>query len=261
MSSVQILRLGLLVCLMVVSGSHQQTDCYLEQAKEALDNQICEISAILKRSLDESKSLTAQAIAEINVDRDRIQSRILQTYAATDIRGDIRPATQAAVLWTRQFGARKVRRVQDAVDDITSLLDRASQQVITVAAGTASASVVGNALRRIKNLVVQAASQITLLTRQIVNNTIRIAQLVALRAQRINQQARASCSARGLQQQLIKLVENAQKAVVRNFNVKDTGIKQAFDTLEANVLEEVQPDVAIANYVTDTENLEDDDDN
>lgn len=259
MSSLVVLRIGLL--LILVALSNQQSSDGLDEVRETLDQRKSEINAILVQSLQRSNSLAHQAIAEINVDRDSVQQKILQAYTSTDVRGNIRSVAQKAILWTREFGTRKMRRVNKAEVDIEIETDRTSQIIYNLVCGTSSAPIVSNALRRIQNLLVQSVTKFTLLTRQIVNNTIRIAQLVSLKAIRISRLAHQYGSSAGyLQDQLKSLVLKSQSVVRRHFTAKDQKIQDVYDKFARNALHEIEPSVAISNYISDTQSLDEDDD-
>lgn len=255
MLSANALRLGAFLVLVICT--HQATDDGLDDARATLHQQIATIKAALTQSLQRSNSIAARTFAVINADRDRVLQQIRHAYAVTDVRGDIGSVSRAAIVLTRQFGERKARRAQKGVGDVNVETDRTSQRILAYVSGTASELVVLNALRRIKLLLVQADVDITILTRQLINNTVRVSQLVAVRARRINREARqASCSSVDYQQLLNAVVAQGQKAVLHNFLVRDQQIQGVFNTFAQNALLEIEPRTAIANYLADTQDFD-----
>lgn len=256
MSSAKVLRLGLLLALVVVV-THQQSDDGLDEARAILEQHSSQINFLLSQSLQRSNTVARNVITVINADRDSVQRRIRRAYASTDVRGDIRSVAEKAILWTREFGDRKCGHVVIAENEIALETDRASEDILAIFGDTAAGPILENALRRIKNLLVKSLTQSTILTRQIITNTIRVAHLVSLRALRINRQAQQAGTSQGFEEQLHTLVDSAQQAVLQNFAIKDQKIVGVFKNLARNALYEIQPRTAIANYIADTEHFDD----
>lgn len=259
----------LLTCLALATLAQQQQPEQKQpedigEAYESLLEQSPQLHALLVDMLKEANKIAHRSIVVINADRDSIQERIRQAYEVTDVRGDIRSVARAAIVWTRQFGVRKMIRVAGGLSDVSDTVDQTGEQMLSLVGDSAAEPLVSNALRRLKNQLIQTGNTITVLSRQIVDNMIRIGELVSLRAVRISRQAKRAGTSDGYQEQLDQLVVQAQTAVRRYFAVKDQEILRELDSLGEKVLHEFEPRIALRNYLADTSDInagcEDDDD-